>query len=238
MKKILFCTVLFLAFLDPFKDYNDKGIEAYGRGEYEKALQLFEKASSYSAPANSLAALEYNKAKVYAAMKKESEAVDSYMKAASAGDDEIKKKSFFNLGNIYAKSGRKKEAAENYIAALKVDPEYDKARKNLEYLSMKNQNDNQDNQDNQSNQSNQNDQNNKNSKGKSGENKDNNKNKNNNKGEKNDDKSGDNQSKPESGNTSQIDKKLLDSILESMKKNPVRKSKGEGLESFGSEKNW
>ena len=171
-------------------------------------------------------------------MKKESEAVDSYMKAASAGDDEIKKKSFFNLGNIYAKSGRKKEAAENYIAALKVDPEYDKARKNLEYLSMKNQNDNQDNQDNQSNQSNQNDQNNKNSKGKSGENKDNNKNKNNNKGEKNDDKSGDNQSKPESGNTSQIDKKLLDSILESMKKNPVRKSKGEGLERFGSEKNW
>ncbi|HPJ14349.1 MAG TPA: tetratricopeptide repeat protein [Spirochaetota bacterium] len=238
MKKILLCSVLFLAFLDPFKDYNDKGIEAYGRGEYEKALQFFEKASSYSAPDDSLAALEYNKAKVYAAMKKESEAVDSYMKAASAGDDEIKKKSFFNLGNIYAKSGRKKEAAENYIAALKVDPEYDKARKNLEYLSMKNQNDNQDNQDNQSNQSNQNDQNNKNSKGKSGENKDNNKNKNNNKGEKNDDKSGDNQSKPESGNTSQIDKKLLDSILESMKKNPVRKSKGEGLESFGSEKNW
>ena len=229
MKKILFCSFLFLAFLDPFKDYNEKGIEAFGRGEYEKALEAFEKATSYSAPDNSKAALEYNKAKVYAAMKKENEAIDSYMRASSAGDDDIKKKSFFNMGNLYTKSGKKKEAAENYIAALKIDPEYDKARKNLEYLSMKNQNDNQ---------SNQNDQNSKNSKGKSGENKDSNKNKNNNKGEKNDDKSGDNQSKPENGNTSQIDKKLLDSILESMKKNPVRKSKDEGNDGFSSEKNW
>ena len=231
MKKILFCTVLFLAFLDPFKDFNEKGIEAFGRGEYEKALELFEKASSYSAPDTSMAALEFNKAKVYAAMKKENEAVDCYMKAVSAGDDEIKKKSFFNMGNIYAKSGRKKEAAENYIAALKVDPEYDKARKNLEYLSMNNQN-NDDNQNNQDKKDNQNNQNNQNSSGNGRDNKD----KNN--GENKKDKDGNNGSKPEGGNAQQIDKKLLDSILESMKKNPVRKSKGEGLDGFSSEKNW
>jgi tetratricopeptide (TPR) repeat protein len=234
MKKILICSVLFLAFLDPFKDFNEKGIEAFGRGEYEKALDLFEKASSYSAPDRSMAALEFNKAKVYAAMKKENEAVDCYLKASSAGDDEIKKKSFFNMGNIYAKSGRKKEAAENYIAALKVDPEYDKARKNLEYLAMNNQNndDNQNNQNNQDNQDKKDNQNNQNSNGKGKDNK------NNNNGDKKKDKDGDNGSKPEGGNAQQIDKKLLDSILESMKKNPVRKSKGEGLDGFSSEKNW
>lgn len=229
MKKIIICSLLFLAFLDPFKDYNEKGIEAFGRGEYEKALESFEKAASYSAPDNSKAALEYNKAKAYAAMKKDNEAVDCYMKASSAGDDEIKKKSFFNMGNLYAKSGRKKEAAENYIAALKIDPEYDKARKNLEYLSIKNQN----------NENNQNDQSDQKNDEKDGESKDNKNNKNNNKNSgKDQDKSGNNNSKPQGGNDSQIDKKLLDSILDSMKKNPVRKSKGEGLEGFGSEKNW
>ncbi|MBP7901646.1 MAG: tetratricopeptide repeat protein [Spirochaetes bacterium] len=222
MKKIIFCSFLFLAFLDPFKDYNERGIEAFGRGEYDKALEAFEKAASYSAPDNSKAALEYNKAKVYVAIKKENEAIDSYMRAASAGDDEIKKKSFFNMGNLYAKNGKKKEAAENYIAALKIDPEYDKARKNLEYLTMSNQN-NQNNQNEGGNSGQDNDKNSKDNKGKNSDKKD---------------KGGEKDSQPQSGNSSQIDKNLLDSILESMKKNPVRKSKDEGHDGFSSEKNW
>lgn len=41
------------------------------------------------------------------------------------------KRNLFLIWEIYTQKAEEKEAAENYIAALKVDPEYDKARKNL-----------------------------------------------------------------------------------------------------------
>lgn len=230
MKKLIpLVLFILLAFLDPFKDKLQEGISHYSHGKYDEALKSFDEASEYSAPASSRAALEYNKGKAYAALQKETEAVDSYMKAVSAGNDEIRKKSFFNMGNIYAKSGRKKLAAENYIAALKIDPEYEKARKNLEYLNKKNENNNGENKSNS-----------KNSGGKSSDDRKSDSRKSSEGKEKGGDKRNQSKSDGNDKNTGEnrTDSGLLDSVLENMKNNPVRKGRKRGDEIIESDRNW
>ena len=68
-------------------------------------------------------------------------AVEYYNRSMKQGDPDIAKRSLFNMGNAYLKKGRKREAAESYARALEIDPEYEKARKNLEYLQKQNDRD-------------------------------------------------------------------------------------------------
>ncbi len=55
-----------------------------------------------------------------------------YQIASLAKDKEVKKKALYNLGNYYMKSGKLKEAIEQYKQALLVDPSFTDARYNLE----------------------------------------------------------------------------------------------------------
>lgn len=61
-------------------------------------------------------------------------AIANYKKALQSGDRDVQKKAFFNLGNTYMKMENNREAVNSFINALKLDPSYDKAKKNLEYL--------------------------------------------------------------------------------------------------------
>jgi Ca-activated chloride channel family protein len=65
-----------------------------------------------------------------------------------SANQEIRQKAFHNLGNAYFKEGKLKESVEAYKNALRINPNFEDARYNMEYVKqfMQNQ-DNQDNQD-------------------------------------------------------------------------------------------
>jgi tetratricopeptide (TPR) repeat protein len=61
-------------------------------------------------------------------------ALDHFRGALRSGDRETQKKALFNAGNAYMKKGDFRAAAGAYMDALKIDPEYAPAKKNLEYM--------------------------------------------------------------------------------------------------------
>jgi tetratricopeptide (TPR) repeat protein len=70
-------------------------------------------------------------------------AIAHFRDAAASDDAGVQKKAFFNMGNAYQKMNRTREAFESYHNALKIDPQYDSARKNIEYLLKKRDDENQ-----------------------------------------------------------------------------------------------
>lgn len=61
-------------------------------------------------------------------------AVHHFKQAADSvfTSDWLKQKAFYNLGNAYVQTGKWKEAVESYKTAVKMDPDDDDAKKNLE----------------------------------------------------------------------------------------------------------
>ncbi len=113
---------------------DQEGMQQFNKGAYQQAAQKFED-SDWQA-ASWYKAGDYDKAvKQYSQMQKSED-------------------SLYNLGNALAKSGKTKEAMEKYEEVLKINPQNEDAKFNLEYLK---QQQNQQQQQNQNNKSQEND---------------------------------------------------------------------------------
>ena len=113
---------------------DQEGMQQFNKGAYQQAAQKFED-SDWQA-ASWYKAGDYDKAvKQYSQMQKSED-------------------SLYNLGNALAKSGKIKEAMEKYEEVLKINPQNEDAKFNLEYLK---QQQNQQQQQNQNNKSQEND---------------------------------------------------------------------------------
>jgi len=112
------------------------------------------------------------------------------------------------MGNTFLKQKKYKEAAESYIKSLEIDPNYEKAKKNLEYLLKEQKNQQQDNKGSGENSD---------SKDKSGK-------------DKKESEAGNSEKK--------MNDIQVKNLLDSMKKKPVRKQKGKGDGKKYLEKYW
>lgn len=203
VKKIFFIIILlsfFPAWMDPFRDIVSKGNGEYSDGKFGDALKSYKKAEKYVPDDNKKNMLEFNKGNAEFRMNNYDSAIARYRSSINSGDPDVQKKALYNIGTVYMKTGKKKEAAESFIKALQIDPSYDRAKKNLEYLIKKNDQD----------------KNNQNDDQKSGNNKDQ-KNSNRGKGNSGQGSDGDNKNSTQMKN-----------MLESMKNKPVRRQKGNG----------
>ena len=106
--------------------------EAYGRGDYEAALQLYEAAKeSFEVPP---AELHFNIGDTLVRLGRHEEAKQAYERALGAADGEFKADSFYNLGNAFLGLDEKDGAKAAYRQALKINPAHEPARRNLELL--------------------------------------------------------------------------------------------------------
>ncbi len=137
MKKIfiiIFAVFVFSAWIDPFKDEVEKGNNSYNNKELNKALEHYKMAEKYLPDEKSKAMLDFNKGDAHYQSGNYDIAVDKFKNSISSENPDIQKKALFNIGNSYLKQKKYKEAADNFIKALEIDPAYEKAKKNLEYL--------------------------------------------------------------------------------------------------------
>ncbi len=130
----LICIVTLSGFLDPFADSVRKGNSAYDSGNFEQALDDYVGAEKYAPSEKSKDSLAFNQGAALYKAGRYDEAITSFERSIKTGNNELQKKAFFNIGNTYAAKGDYEHALEAYVNALKIDPDYLKAKRNIEYL--------------------------------------------------------------------------------------------------------
>ena len=107
-----------------------KGNDAYGKGEYEKAAAEYKKVTDKN-PANATA--NYNLGNALYKNKKADEAVTAYENAAGNTTDKTdRSKAYYNKGVVLQNNNKLPECIEAYKNALKLNPQDDDARQNLQ----------------------------------------------------------------------------------------------------------
>jgi tetratricopeptide (TPR) repeat protein len=207
---------LMCAWLDPYKDEVAQGNRQLKDKNITEAKQHYKHAERYAPSGDDLKNLEFNKAAADFISGDTDSAIDGYRNALRSEDKNVQKKAFYSLGNVYYKARKKKEAAQAYMNALKLDPKYENAKKNLEYIFLYNGKEDQNRNRNDDGESNKGD-----------DDKDKNR-----KNKKNQKKFGDD----DSGR--KLDMQQARNILESMKHSKVRQEKGKRHASHSLEKYW
>ncbi|HOP64901.1 MAG TPA: tetratricopeptide repeat protein [Spirochaetota bacterium] len=204
---------LIVGWIDPFRDEVSKGNSNYKSGNFSGAMKNYSAAEKHAPDSKSKSMLEFNRGNVEFRQQNYESALGKYRNSLNSGDRDVQKKAFYNEGTTYMKMGKKREAAESFIRALQIDPGYEKAKRNLEYLLKKNEQDKKDKKD---------------------------QNKGQGKGDKGEQKnSGSDDEKNKQGNKSgKKDSASVKKMLESMKNKPVRRRKGKGDGERYLEKYW
>lgn len=123
-----------LAWLDPYRDAVSEGNEEYRNKKYRAAKRCYEKAERHAPSVNEKKKCAFNTGDAEYMLQSYDNALDEFRKALETDDREVQKKALFNMGNTYLRMGNTKEAIRAYIEALKIDPGYERAKKNLEHL--------------------------------------------------------------------------------------------------------
>jgi tetratricopeptide (TPR) repeat protein len=108
-----------------------KGRAAYDARQYEEALAAFEEAKK-ERPDDP--AVEYNRGVALAQLGRVAEAKAAFQRVTEAKRPELQEKAWYNLGNVHATTGERKEALQAYRRALKLDPNDALARHNYEVV--------------------------------------------------------------------------------------------------------
>jgi tetratricopeptide (TPR) repeat protein len=211
---IIGTSLLMCSWLDPYKDAVKLGNKELKDKNISEAKQHYKNAERYAPSRDDLRNLEFNKALADFVSGDITMAIDGYRNALRSGDKDVQKKAFYSLGNVYYRARQKKEAAQAYMNALKLDPNYEKAKKNLEYIFLYNDKE---------------DQNKNNDRDSKKDGNDNDKNRQN---KKKLNKNG------EEASGKRMDMQQARNILESMKNSKVRQEKGKRNASRSLEKYW
>ncbi|MDA3900279.1 MAG: tetratricopeptide repeat protein [Spirochaetes bacterium] len=224
-----------LALLDPYFDNMDRGNRYYNDKKYTDADDAYDSALEYMPSDSERPYVDFNKGAAQYKAGNYDGAIDYFKKALNGTDTDLQKRAFYNLGNSYYKKGDIEEALEHYMNAIRVDPDYDKPKQNIEALLKEQKEEEQ-----------KSDQNNEDDKQKKDQNEDD---------ESQDNSEGSPQSdgsdkEKESGASRNSDRKKgepieqklsqeqIDNILNHFKQRPVQKGKGDGRAGRSLEKNW
>ncbi len=109
------------------------GLEAYDKGEYEKALKFFIDAQ-LDDPDNPK--ILYNIGNTYYKLENYDSAAQNYSKALEKEDKELKEKLLYNLGNANFRKKKYDDAIKNYEAALQINPDDPQAKQNMEFAKQ------------------------------------------------------------------------------------------------------
>ncbi len=125
--------VVFNNFLyaDSLYKNSKKGMEAFEKGEFDKALDHYT-AAQLEAPENN--EVFYNLGNAQYKTGDYESAMNNYSKVLSSEKKELKQKAYYNLGNTYFRKGDYEESVKQYENAIKLNPNDEQAKKNIEFV--------------------------------------------------------------------------------------------------------
>ncbi|MBN2077378.1 MAG: tetratricopeptide repeat protein [Spirochaetes bacterium] len=227
---IIILAFISAAWLDPYRDAVSSGNNEFREKKYNGAKRYYRKAERYAPGQEDRKKLSFNQGDAEYMLEDYEGAVSDFRRALQSEDRDVQKRALFNIGNARMKEGNYREAVEAYINALKIDPDYLPAKKNLEHLLKKKDNKNQDDK-------NEGKDGNRGQQGQNKEKKDQKKDagKKGGKGERNDPGAG---TRDRTRGGQGMNPEQIRNILRSMEKSPVRRQKGSSDERRSLEKNW
>jgi len=210
---VLLAALCAIAWIDPYRDAVREGNERFNQKNYNEAEAKYNAASPYAPRESERRKLGFNRGDARYMRGDYDAAIGQFRESLESNDRDVQKKAFFNMGNAHLKKGDIDAAIDSYINALKIDPNYLPAQKNIENL-LKKKDDQKDKGGDRSKQ----DRDRKNGgQGKNGDDK---------KSGADKDKKEDQSDSGRRGRQGSISREQLRNILESMKNRPVRRQKG------------
>jgi Ca-activated chloride channel homolog len=128
---VLLCTLTLALPTHVQADEIDKGASAYKNGNYSKAIDHFSAAQLKDPDRPELL---YNLGSAFYKNKNYDAAETHLREALGKADPALKAKIHYDLGNIDFRKGRLKDAIKDYQAALKLAPNDDQAKENIEFV--------------------------------------------------------------------------------------------------------
>ena len=111
----------------------EEGLDAYAQGEYEAALKLLIDAQLQNPDRP---ALVYNIGNAYYKTGDFDSAYHHFNQVLESDDPDLKHNTRYNLGNTSFRRGDLEEAIQHYEAALKIEPNDEQARQNIEFVKQ------------------------------------------------------------------------------------------------------
>lgn len=108
---------------------NQQGNAAYTNRNYDTALTAYQRAQ---AEAPGMAAPVYNSGNAHYRLREFDLALEQYQRALLNADGRLAQRSLYNLGNTYFNNLEFENAIETYKEALRLDPDDEDAKHNLE----------------------------------------------------------------------------------------------------------
>jgi Ca-activated chloride channel homolog len=213
--------LLSVAWLDPYKDAVSSGNDEYDMKKYHNAKRYYQKAEAYAPGEDDKKKLSFNSGDADYMLESYDNALTGFQEAVQSEDRDVQKKAFLNAGNAYLKMKKYREAINSYINALRIDPNYDKAKKNIEYVLNKMKEKDKDKKDDKD--------------GNKQDKKQEQDKKNQPRSRKDKDRSQDREGRQ---GQNQMSREQVQNILRSLQKSQVRRQKGGGDERRKLEKNW
>ncbi len=221
---IIMLALCSIAWLDPYRDAVSSGNEEYGQKKYNNAKRYYEKAEQYAPAEDDRTKLSFNTGDADYMLEDYDGAISGFQRAIQSDDRDVQKKAFLNSGNAYLKQKNYREAIQAYMNALKIDPNYAKAKKNIEYVLKQMDNKNKQDKNKDKKDKKNKDRQNKDKSGQDKKNQDNDRNR--------------QQQKKDRQGGGKMNREQVQNILRSLEKSPVRRHKGDGDEKRKLDKNW
>ena len=212
---ILIFSLLQTAWIDPFRDEVSRGNRSYQGEDFDSAIEHYDNSERFAPDEKRRAMLSFNRGAAEYRRGNYEKGIEHFNESLKSGDREVQKKALYNMGNSHLQLKDYDKAFDSYAKALKIDPAYEKAKKNIEYLLHKKEKES--------------------GSGDGKENKDDNKpdpGKDKSSGDGNDMKGA-----PDI-KSSDISREQMKNMLESLKNKPVRRQKGGTVEQTNREKQW
>ncbi len=134
---LMVCVFVSLFWLDPYRDRVDEGNSKFHAKKYGEARKSYDDAAKYAPGEREKKKLRFNHGDARYMQGDFEGSVDEFREALKSEDREVQKKALFNMGNAYLKKGDVEKAVSAYMSALAVDPNYLPAKKNIEYILRK-----------------------------------------------------------------------------------------------------
>ncbi len=124
-----------IAWINPLREKVEQANEMYFQGDYEKAIQNYTDIAATYAPESE--ELHFNIGNAWFRQEHYDKAMEEFQQVYGSTDEMLEAKAYYNVGNCHFRKEDYVKAIEAYVESLKLNPDDEDAKYNLELARRK-----------------------------------------------------------------------------------------------------